>query len=159
MKKISLIVLVNLLFFACKKNDLSVNSPTEKEKLIIANTWEIKYFNLTNFKFGNFPTNVEYTKNQIIKPILSFDKVRITFKKDFSLSAIGASGNSVYSGKWYFLANETKINITDSGLPGLDGETDVIKLTDDILVLQGSRRLISSDTTKSNLYLEMIPLL
>ncbi|MBP6385042.1 MAG: hypothetical protein KA313_09505 [Pseudarcicella sp.] len=160
MKNLTLILLVNLLFFSCKKTETPVKPLTANEKAITASVWEIKYFKLTNFKTPLSSTgNIEYTKGQTGALAEGFSKARVSFKKDYTLSAIGATGSSSYSGTWSFLNNETKINIQGTNLPGVDGDADIVQLNANTMILKGDRTATVNETGKSELFLELIPVL
>lgn len=146
----NLLIIVSLLFLgivtSCKKDEVTVPSKPKKE-ILTAKTWIIS-------EVTSLGASV-YTKGGTDALNLGFAKVSLKFNSDATITGFDNSGKSLPSNaKWTLSTDETKLNILNSGLTGLDGDIPIIQLTETLLELKG-KVTFQGNTFDGNL--KMIP--
>lgn len=130
MKNLSIVFsLVMLMFVAsCKKEDTTTPAKPKKD-IIVLKTWIIS--DVTGSGISAYNRTTEVGKN-----IYELGKVTLIFKADGTVSGTDNNGTAI-SAKWTLSTDETKINITGSGITGVDGEKTILVLTETNFNIQG----------------------
>ena len=130
MKNLSIIfsLLMLLLVSSCKKDDTATPAKAKKD-ILVSKTWII--FDVTGSGLTGYNRNTEVGKN-----LYELGKVTLIFKADGTVSGTDNNGVGIVA-KWTLSADETKINITGSGVTGVDGEKTILVLTDTNFNIQG----------------------
>ncbi len=131
MKNLSIILPFVVLFFvsSCKKDDTTTPAKSKKD-ILTAKTWLISEVSASGA--------VVYTKGGTDALNLGFAKVSLKFNTDGSLTGLDNSGKALpTNAKWALSSDETKINISNSGLTGLDGDVPIVQLNESVLELKG----------------------
>ena len=131
MKNILIVAVLLVVGFvsSCKKDE--VTTPTKQKKEIIS----LKAWIINEAAVGGA---VVYTKGGTDLANLGFSKVLLNFKSDGSITGTDNSGKALpTSAKWALSSDETKLNLANSGVPGLDGDLTIVQLTEANLELKG----------------------
>jgi hypothetical protein len=120
-----LFVLVLIFFAGCEK---STTDPIITQNTLLSNpTWQIQKSSAVGGGFNlSFDKNVNYDPFQLAK-------VRVKFESNGAVSGIDNNGNAIKDGTWKLIENETKLEISGTGIFGIDGMLSIITLQKDLL--------------------------
>ena len=151
MKNLLIITMLCVLGFvsSCKKDEAT--TPTKSKKEIISlKAWVINEVVVSGATV--------YTKGGTDLANLGFSKVSLNFKSDGSISGFDNSGKALpSSAKWALSPDETKLNLANSGVPGLDGDLAIVQLTEANLELKGKIVVPQLGTTPNDVNVKFIP--
>jgi hypothetical protein len=117
-----LIIFTHLL--SCKE---SINNSIPPSTDLTSTTWQIQKSSAKGGGYNlNFDKNVDYDPFQLAK-------VRVKFEPNGSVSGIDNNGNVVKGGVWKLIENETKLEVSDTGIFGIDGTLTIITLQKELL--------------------------
>ena len=132
MKNLSIILVFAIfgLITSCKKDE-TVTPTKTKTQLITAKVWTpnqvLASGTTTVYQRGAMPTAIW----------VDLDKVSLTFKTDGTIAGTDNTGKALAGAKWSLSTDQTKVVISGSGIPGLDGEALIIQLTDTNFEVKG----------------------
>ena len=131
MKNLLIVFSLMTLFFvsSCKKDDTTATPTKPKKDILVSKTWLISEVTGSGITAFN-KTNAVGTN------IYELGKVTLVFKADGIVTGTDNNGGAI-SAKWTLSTDETKINITGSGITGVDGEKTIVVLTDTNFNIQG----------------------
>lgn len=130
MRNLSFILSLALLIFvsSCKKDDAT--TPTKPKKdILVSKTWIIS--DVTGSGISAYNKN-----NAVGTNFYELGKVTLFFKVDGTVTGTDNNGTAI-SAKWTLSTDEAKINITGSGITGIDGEKTILVLTETNFNIQG----------------------
>jgi len=130
MKNLSIFLslLMLSLVFSCKKDENTTPAKPKKD-ILVSKTWIISEVTGSGI--------VGYNKNNAVGTnLLELGKVTLIFKSDGTVTGTDNNGAPI-SAKWNLSTDETKINITGSGITGVDGEKLILELTETTFNIKG----------------------
>jgi hypothetical protein len=130
MKNLSIILSFTMLLFvlSCKKDENT--TPTKPKKdILVSKTWIIS--DVTGSGIIAFNKN-----NAVGTNLFELGKVTLIFKSDGTVTGTDNNGAAI-AAKWTLSTDETKINITGSGITGVDGEKLILVLTETNFDIKG----------------------
>ncbi|MDZ7898078.1 MAG: hypothetical protein U5N85_08625 [Arcicella sp.] len=133
MKNLSIIFSLALLIFisSCKKDESTTPSKPKKD-ILVSKTWLLADVTALGSVVA-FNKDVKPTSNNLI----DLSKVRLAFKTDGTMTGIDNNGKAIAGGKWTLSTDETKLNISNTGIIGVDGEQTVIQIIETNLDIKG----------------------
>ena len=150
MKNLLIISSLAILIFvsSCKKDD---TTPARSKKDIIASkTWVVGEAVASGITV--------YTKGGTDVANLGLAKVFLNFKADGSITGSDNSGKAIpTSAKWTLSSDETKLNLVNTGIIGLDGDLVIIQLTETSMELKGKIVIPQLGTALSDVNLKLVP--
>lgn len=145
------LLIITLLFSICLitscKKDESTTPSKPKKEILTAKPWIIS-------EVTSLGATV-YTRGGSDALGLGFEKVSLNFKLDGSITGFDNSGKMLpANAKWTLSSDETRLNIANSGVTGLDGDIPIVRLTETVLELKG-KVTVQGNTFDGNL--KMVP--
>ena len=133
MKNLSIIFSLVVLFFvaSCKKDETTTPAKAKKD-ILVSKTWL-----LADVTALGAVSVYNKDKKPSSDNLFDLSKVRLNFKTDGSMTGIDNSGKAIAGGKWTLSADETKLTIANTGIPGVDGDQTVIQITETNLDVKG----------------------
>ena len=150
MKNLSIIFSLAVLIFvsSCKKDDATPARP--KKDIIASKTWVVGEAVASGITV--------YTKGGTDVANLGLAKVFLNFKADGSITGSDNSGKAIpTSAKWTLSSDETKLNLVNTGIIGLDGDLVIIQLTETSMELKGKIVIPQLGTALSDVNLKLVP--
>ena len=150
MKNLSIIFSLAVLIFvsSCKKDDATPARP--KKDIIASKTWVVGEAVASGITV--------YTKGGTDVANLGLAKVFLNFKVDGSITGSDNSGKTIpTSAKWTLSSDETKLNLVNTGVTGLDGDLIIIQLTEISIELKGKIVIPQLGTAPSDVNLKLVP--
>jgi hypothetical protein len=152
MKNLSIILSLTMLLFvsSCKKDDTA--TPTKPKKdILVSKTWIVGEAIASGITV--------YTKGGADVANLGLAKVSLNFKSDGSITGIDNTGKALpTTAKWTLSSDETKLNLVNTGVPGLDGDLTVVQIIETNLEVKGKIIVPQISTTvPSDVNLKLVP--
>lgn len=125
MKHLFIYIFASFLFISCGKN---ITEPIIAQNALLTNpTWQIQKSSAIGGGFNlNFDKNTNYDPFQLAK-------VRVKFEPNGTVSGIDNNGNVIKDGTWKLIENEKKLEISGTGIFGIDGTLAIVTLQKDLL--------------------------
>ena len=128
------LLIITILFVSgfvssCKKDEATTPTKSKKE-IISSKTWvvgEVTSSGITAYKRETKPADNLY----------DLSKVVLKFNSDGSLSGIDNNGKPLPSAKWNLSSDDSKINISNTGIIGLDGDLPIVQVTETLFEVRG----------------------
>jgi len=112
---------------SCKKDDTTTPAKTKTQYLTaktwIASTATAYSGSISLYKKGNPAANNLY----------DLSKVSLTFNSDGTITGTDTKGKAFSGAKWSLSSDETKLTISGTGIPAVDGQITLVQVTDTIL--------------------------
>jgi hypothetical protein len=151
MKNLSIIFSLVLLIFvsSCKKDEATPSVP--KKDILTAKPWVVGEAVAAG--------STLYTKGGSDLTNLGLAKVSLSFKSDGSITGVDNTGKALpTTAKWALSSDETKLNIVNTGVPGLDGDLTVVQIIATNLEVKGKIIIpLISTTIPSDVTLKLVP--
>lgn len=147
---LSIFSLIMLLFvFSCKKDETTPAKP--KKDIMTSKTWVVGEAIASGITV--------YTKGGNDVANLGLAKVTLNFKADGSITGTDNTGKALpTTAKWALSSDETKLNLVNTGVPGLDGDLTVIQVIETNLEVKGKLIVPQISTTvPSDVTLKLVP--
>jgi hypothetical protein len=125
MKHLFIYIFASFLFISCEK---STTEPIIAQNALLSNpTWQIQKSSAIGGGFNlDFDKNVNYDHFQLAK-------VRVKFEPTGAVSGIDNNGNVIKDGVWKLIEDEKKLEISGTGIFGIDGTLIIVTLQKDLL--------------------------
>ena len=149
----NLLIIIALLIFgfvsSCKKDETTTPAKPKKE-IISLKAWIVNEVVVSGASV--------YTKGGTDLANVGFAKVILNFKSDGSITGSDNSGKALpSSAKWILSSDETKLNLTNTGVPGLDGDLSIVQLTETNFELKGKIVIPQLGTLPNDVNVKFIP--
>jgi hypothetical protein len=151
MKNLLIVSILFVLGFvsSCKKDE-TVTPAKPKKEIIVSKTWIVNDVVVSGATV--------YTKGGTDLANVGFAKVVLNFKSDGSITGSDNSGKALpSSAKWTLSTDETKLNLTNTGVPGLDGDLSIVQLIETNFELKGKIVIPQLGTTPNDVNVKFIP--
>jgi hypothetical protein len=147
---LSIFSLIMLLFVSsCKKDEATPAKP--KKDIMTSKTWVVGEAIASGITV--------YTKGGTDIANLGLAKVTLNFKADGSITGTDNTGKALpTTAKWALSSDETKLNLVNTGVPGLDGDLTVVQIIETNLEVKGKLIVPQISTTvPSDVTLKLAP--
>jgi hypothetical protein len=133
MKNLSIILSLTMLLFvsSCKKDETTTPTKAKKD-ILVSKTWL-----LADVTALGAVSVYNKDKKPSSDNLFDLSKVRLVFKSDGTMTGIDNNGKAISGGKWTLSTDETKLNIANTGITGVDGDQTVIQITETNLDVKG----------------------
>ena len=151
MKNLTIIAMLFVLGFvsSCKKDEATTPAKPKKE-IISLKAWVVNEVVVSGASI--------YTKGGTDLANVGFDKVALNFKSDGRITGSDNSGKALpSSAKWTLSSDETKLNLINTGVPGLDGDLLIVQLTETNFELKGKIVVPQLGTMANDVNVKFIP--
>jgi hypothetical protein len=151
MKNLLIILSSAILLFvsSCKKDEATPAKP--KKDIMTSKTWVVGEATAAGI--------TAYTKGGTDLLNLGLAKVTLNFKSDGSMTGTDNTGKALPTvAKWTLSSDETKLNLVNTGVIGLDGDLTVVEIVETNIEVK-SKLLISqiNPVTPSDVTLKLAP--
>jgi hypothetical protein len=152
MKNLSIIFSLALLIFvsSCKKDEATTPAKPKKD-IMTSKTWVVGEATAAGI--------TAYTKGGTDVLNLGLAKVTLNFKSDGSMTGTDNTGKAIpTTAKWALSSDETKLNLSNTGVIGLDGDLTVVQIIETNIEVK-TKLLISqvNPVTPSDVTLKLSP--
>jgi hypothetical protein len=119
--------LILVLFFSISCEKSTTETIITQNALLSNPTWQIQKSSAIGGGFNlNFDKNVNYDPFQLAK-------VRVKFEPTGAVSGIDNNGNVIKDGAWKLIEDEKKLEISGTGIFGIDGTLTIVTLQKEVL--------------------------
>ncbi len=134
MKNLLIITVLFVLGFvsSCKKDETTTPAKT-KTQYLTAKTWIVSTVTAAGGSFSVYKRG-----NTTANNYLDLDKVALKFNSDGTITGTDNNGKSFSGAKWSLSTDETKLTISGTGITGLDGQVNLVQVSDTILEVKGT---------------------
>jgi hypothetical protein len=128
-----LILLFIIIAIGCKKDDTIVLSSTDT--ILTTSTWMIQKSSGVG---GGY--NYSFDRNNGADPF-QFAKVRLKLETNGSISGIDNNGNAIKNATWKYSETDKKMEISGTGIFGIDGTLDIVTLQSDLVEVKNTLKV------------------